>query len=231
MNLDLPVDNQLTTADINVISSAASDVLAVDTASIRPKVKLEPRLAQTVQQALVNCGDGLDTVCTQRELHGDRDALRNDVAVFGRWPAFFVHSLVHHKDSLIRCNDIGAAPLDHRHLCCAIFIKVLADVVTRVARAYDEDLLSGEIVDEGGVLVLAAVVHYTLEVVLSGECGRDGITGLTCRQNDVPRLEGAEGAVCSTKFDGPYLFLLVVTRPLDVGAGPDVEFHHFRVGL
>lgn len=72
-----------------------------------------------------------------------------------------------HKNSPVDRYDVRATPLDHGDLR-TVLVEVLRDIMPAVPRPDDDDLLSFDVVLRR-ILVLAAVVHHTIEILLARE--------------------------------------------------------------
>src|SRR6185503_5235984 len=107
-------------------------------------------------------------------------------------------------------------------------VQVLRDIVTAVAGTDDD---GAPALPRLAVLVLAGMNDGPGKIPQGRDVRNARDAAHAGCEHYVPRMELALRAVRAAHHDRPALRLIVVHAALEIGAGPVIELHAFRVGL
>ena len=237
LDLDLPINDQLTTSHINIIPASALKVLHKQPRPVRAPVQLEPSLRQSLQRLPIILRLQLGHLDLDRLQHRPWRAVHPHIPVLARRAVLVVQARERDLGDALAGHDAGRRALHHGDVV-ALLVEILRDVVSAVAAAHDDGLL----LPAGGVELLGAgelggvAESVAFEVGdafdVRGEAGFAAVAG---GLDDVlwvqgPMLGGAvfQGAV---ELDGPVLRGIGPGGLGDGCASPDVEFKGLGVRL
>ena len=170
LHLNLTVDDQLASANIDVVPAAALQVLDQQACIHGPSIDAEPGLLKALDGLRVVLVNNLGHLGLLQLEELRRDTPEIQVGVFGRGPAFFVEALQRDVCDRVDGHDAGRAALHHGHLV-ALLEVVLRDVVARVAGSDHHSFLA--LRRRVRAWELGAVADaVAFEVLLSLECRR-----------------------------------------------------------
>lgn len=233
LDLDLALGDQLGSADVDVVASAALEVLEEETSAIGAAVDLEAGLVKTIENLLIVLG----LLLTDGDLDGLEDgggqAVNEKVGVVNLGSVFRVDALESDVSDGLGGDDVSAGSLDNGDVV-ALLEVVLSNVVSRVARSNNDGLLALAVLLSAGELGRVAQT-VALEVLDTLHRGHVLLSGVTSRLDDVARVEGSllDGAVLllSLDSDGPRLGGVIPLGVDDGSPRPDVELQQRCVGL
>lgn len=188
LDANVPVDDELRRADVDVVAAAALEVLHEHACAVGPAVGAEAGCAQAGQEIGVAVGDFGRDVLVQALEDGVGQAHEEEVGVVGGRAGLGVEGADHEVDAGFGGDDVRAAALYHGH-GVAVLVEVLRDVVPAVAAADDEGVLAGAVGAGAGELggVDEAVAAKGVEAFdVRGEVLLAGVAG---GLDDVARVE------------------------------------------
>ena len=233
LDVDFAVGDERGGADVDIIPAATLEVFHEEAGVVGPVVELEAGLGETVEQLLValrNLPGGVDVHAFEE---GVGDGHEEEVGVLDGGSAFLVHAAEQHVQACLGAHDVGAAALHHRDVV-AVLVKVLRDVVARVAAADDDGVLAVAVGLGPGELRRVAEAA-ALEVLHAFDVREVHLARVASGLDDVVRVQGPGFflAVGRFAFDGygPLAFGLVPMGVFEGCLGPDVEFEDLGVGF
>src|SRR6185295_3473189 len=134
---DLAFDDQIGTADIEVIAAAAGEVLELPAGSVVAEIKLEPHALQSIEQGPVHVPRLFGEEDVALSCQWERDGGRDQVAVLQR--RSFAVQRVWQLRARLDIDDHGGAALNEGDLCPAR-VQVLCNVMAAGAGADDKGL-------------------------------------------------------------------------------------------
>ena len=221
---DIAADDQIRTADIEVVAAAALHVFHLESGLALPEIQPEAARLQPRQQVgidLFHLGGG---ELVRPAQHGEGEGRREQVTVVQRRP------LVIQRIDLLRlrqADDVARVALDHGHVGTA-GLQVLGDVMGTVAGADDQRPLALPVL---AIRIVAGVHDRALKHVQSGQVGDDGNGADTGGEDDMTRTHHAFRSVPALKIQGPGTGRDIMVAADKRGVGPAIEFHRLDIEL
>ncbi|KAI6777340.1 hypothetical protein HG530_001285 [Fusarium avenaceum] len=187
LHLDLAVGDELGGANVDVVASAALEVLHQKAGAVGAAVHLEARLVETFEDLLVALGllvAGFDS--ESLENRGGK-SVDEEIGVVNMRTTFAVDALEADVGNGLGGNNVCAGALHHGDVV-TLLEEVLSNVMSRVARAYDDGLLPLAVV-LGSREFRRVTETIALEVGDALHIRHILLAGVTSGLDDVTRME------------------------------------------